>query len=478
MKIRILFLSMLAFAGQLGAETTKKGMRLPCRIVTQYGIRPLEDVATDKALWSVGMKKKKVKEVMASSGASAVPTAWSDYDNRLANGVNFKFYKMYAIAHYSSNGNEAYLVEVPATENATLPMGLRPAKTFYALITGSYLNLDRMYNSTTDGVPDQYYAPTDFYPGKMVDCRILSHEAIQVDFDLEGVNEWRKYVDDWTQSQMVDYSKSYNWPSILADDDRRALFAEYFPYYSCYTEAKFSVAGTTYYIVRISADNNYSMPSDMVPYDDDIFMVVSEDGLDLTRGYNEDLDGSPYDLTNPEEEEEETEEAPDVSPGDKLDCRIVDRGDLHSTPNLENEREALSEFFGDSELEQVIEYSTEANWPEGINTLGERGDNDDYFKYYTTHAVAKLSSDNLYILEITPEDNQHMPLEMRPDQTIYFVIGAGGVKFDRCYDPEEDGEVYSDKVAPAKEETVPARPKGDVKRPIPTIEKKNDERKK
>jgi hypothetical protein len=440
------------FTGTVSAHTSeslKKGMRLPCRISSRWGLQDYDFIEKNQALWSKGLKKKTVKAVLAMAHEDKWPKGFATYEQRSANETNMKYLTMYAIARFSStDGRETYIVEVPAEENAMLPIGLRPEATFYMSFSASSLDLTRAYSMGTDGRPDQYYSPDEFYPGKEVSCIITNQYEIEPDYDLTMVPEWKKYVSENNQQDVIDNIETYMWPEELQFADDREKYKDFFPYYYAYAISKFTEGGKTRYIIKISASENYHMPIDLEP-DNDFYLVVNEDGLDLTRGYNEDEDGSPDDLTLPDSDTKEVTPAPaeevvtaevELNAGDKIPCRIVDRGELYSTPSIEDKKDQIEKYLSGSMLEDAISYCSEESWPDGISSLDQRNANEDYFKYFKTYAVAKLD-DGRYVLWVPKSENGHMPESMHLDHDIFFVYGAVGLSFDRGYDPAIDGSV-------------------------------------
>lgn len=103
--------------------------------------------------------------------------------------------------------------------------------------------------------------------------------------------------------------------------------------------------------------------------------------------------------------------------------KILDSGGLYSTPNLEAQRTSLEQQLGSALADEVIKYSTEANWMPSIKTFTQRIDNKSTLQSYNTRYIADSDNNNA-ILMISYENNMHVPISFRPPngQPIYFVI--------------------------------------------------------
>ena len=65
-------------------------------------------------------------------------------------------------------------------------------------------------------------------------------------------------------------------------------------------------------------------------------------------------------------------------------------------------------------------------WPQGISSIPAWQINRTLFADYTCYLV--LEAGDKYLLEVPAPENGHMPADMRPHQTIFFIIGRNGVR--------------------------------------------------
>lgn len=431
-------LALLMLATHLMPTGAKAGsapaMRVPARIYGTPYLRGLDDLTKDKALWSAGMKKKMVKEVMANGNPAVWPQGLKSYEEREANAYNMTRLNVYIVASYISNGLDMVLLQIPASENSHMPLELRPVKNIYFLTNRYAVSTDRMYSQTEDGAPLRYFKPSEFFPGKRVHCRITDRGELYSTFNLGNNSTWQQYVKSYETADIEQYSTEDNWPELIQTLSSREKHDSYFKYYNAYAIAKVELSSTTAYIIHIPQYENEHMPEGLAP-ETDIYMVMGEAGLDLDRGYDEYEDGTP----DPLEEEKEEVSGEDgifneeVTCGTPLKCYIKDRGELYSTMSIDEYTDQISPCVED--IDYVLEHCNEDGWPEAIQTLQSRNQLSELFKDYDVTAVAKFS--DYYLLEVTPEDNAHMPAGMRPTETIYFIIGGAGlskVKVDKSAD--------------------------------------------
>lgn len=427
-----------AFAQPKG-KTAVKGIYVPCRFSSQPRAYGGWLVRKDQKFWSSGMDKKMVAEVLAGCDSTQWPVALRTDEYRIPNLRNLSKYTMYLVARYATPGNDYSLVQIPAAANSAMPVELRPSKNIYLLVRSWNVSTDRTYNPDIDGKILPYFSPDGFYPGKRIHCRIIDRGELYSTYDLNDDSTWKVYVEDYEVEDILSYSTEDNWPEKLATIDQRGKYESYFKYFHAYVVAELNESSGKKYIVELPSYENEHMPDGLRP-DNNIYMVFGEAGLDLEDFYDEDIDGYPEPIE--EEGDEETPPvAPDpvepepavetpsysavITPGKPVKCYIIDRGSMYSSMDITEYETELTPYLT-KPFEYVKKYCKEDNWPEGINTLDERENLNKEFKKYSVKAIAKFGG-FYYLLEVNPEDNAHMPADMRPDKTIYFIIGPGGL---------------------------------------------------
>lgn len=108
---------------------------------------------------------------------------------------------------------------------------------------------------------------------------------------------------------------------------------------------------------------------------------------------------------------------------------IVDSGTLYSTYDLRGDAEAMAairDAVSPGEVDRLLEYAHERNWPRGIASLGDWSRNRDAVNAYVAYHVASFGDKE--VLVVPAAENQHMIPELRPSRDIYFVIGQDGVR--------------------------------------------------
>lgn len=106
---------------------------------------------------------------------------------------------------------------------------------------------------------------------------------------------------------------------------------------------------------------------------------------------------------------------------------IVDPGQLISGYTFsEEEANYIKELYGDEGYEFINNNCRENAWPEGMNSLEKRLEAAEDIKLYIAFLVASIGDSS--ILEITPEENPHMPVALLPSNTFYIVIKNEGIE--------------------------------------------------
>lgn len=421
----------------------------PCRLTYLPVVADQAQFLNEKPLWSAGMKKKKVKQVLAQGVETAWPKGLSNSNEREANKFNIKKLVCYRLTEYTNaDGGKFSLLVIPAASNQHMPAELRPLKDIYLLVRSWCVQAGRIYDQNIDGTPLRYYSPDEFYPGISKHCRIIDRGELYSSISLKDIEGWQQYFEAWETDLVAEFCLEDNWPRLISTLENRQKYADYFKYYNAYAVGKFSMGNSTAYILHIAVYDNEHMPEGLAPQEDDIYFVIGESGLDFSRGWDEFEDGYPEPIEEEEEEfinplkdsltyrnQQGNGDLPppaieprgldaEINPGEPLTCFIVDRGSLYSTLSIDSYRDELEPYVSD--VQYVIDNAHEDAWPSGISTLDGREKRNTAFRDYKVRALARFG-DNFYLLEVKPEDNAHMPEDMRPSKTIYFIFGAPGL---------------------------------------------------
>jgi hypothetical protein len=111
--------------------------------------------------------------------------------------------------------------------------------------------------------------------------------------------------------------------------------------------------------------------------------------------------------------------------------KFLETNSLMSTYNLADNMQAKAQIraqAGAAILEEALINSSESAWPEGISTLDNRNKNRSLMNSYNGRYVSDVETNSCMIL-ITPAENKHMELSLRPTKNIYFILSKESIEF-------------------------------------------------
>jgi hypothetical protein len=152
------------------------------------------------------------------------------------------------------------------------------------------------------------------------------------------------------------------------------------------------------------------MPPDMRS-EKPFFFVIGSSGISSNEPVNEEAQIS--------EEEYYKAFFPQVS--------IIDPGQIMSQYEFrENEIKDIKDQLGEEGYAFINASCRENSYPAGMNTLSKRLNAREMIMKFNAFLVAE--SGDFSIVEITPEENTHIPEEMTPASTFYLVIRSKGIE--------------------------------------------------
>ncbi len=438
-RIYLLFLLGLLTAVPLQAQKNQKPLGRPCRFTSSPVISEYREALSMEVPWAIGMKKKQLKKVRTGLNPMFYPKGLSNSAEIYANTFNLCRLKMYSIVSFPYGNSNFHILFVPEAENRDMPVELRPTTDIYLCVNAFCVDDSRAYTPDQDGKITRYYSPDEFSPGKYVACRIINPSGILPSGTIYNHQGWREFVKTDLIEDVVVFSKEIDRPDFfMSNVENRITYADRFPFYTCNAIAEFYVDGKKTCLVEINAYENRHMPQEMIPLQT-MYLVVNDSALDRTRGWDEELDGNPEPINSktalefPEVKEPIAERGLDViiGKGEQVKCYITDRGELYSEAGIDEFRDQLASWFPN--FDEVASNIVQTQWPEGINSLDRREENDHFFIDYNAYALARMESADqvFYIVKISPDDNRHMPADMIPDKTIYFLFGAAGLSLEK-----------------------------------------------
>lgn len=111
--------------------------------------------------------------------------------------------------------------------------------------------------------------------------------------------------------------------------------------------------------------------------------------------------------------------------------KIVNSGMMMSTYGLADNEKAKNQIraqVGEFLLQEIVQYSEESSWPEGISTLDARNKNRPLINEYAAYKAATFGESNEYVvLCIPPAKNTFQPANMQAKQNFFFIISKNGV---------------------------------------------------
>ncbi len=103
---------------------------------------------------------------------------------------------------------------------------------------------------------------------------------------------------------------------------------------------------------------------------------------------------------------------------------VSDLGEMYSTYNMSEaeRREVSAQLNNKALLDEIIRYSKENTWPDGVNTLDDRLNSRTTMGKYNFYKVATFGSRT--IVSVPKEKNQHMPASFIPSGPMYMIFAS------------------------------------------------------
>lgn len=107
---------------------------------------------------------------------------------------------------------------------------------------------------------------------------------------------------------------------------------------------------------------------------------------------------------------------------------VTDLGEMYSTYNMSDaeRREVSAQLNNKALLDEIIRYSKEVTWPDGVNTLDDRLNSRSTMAKYNFYKVATFGSRT--IVSIPKEKNGHMPASFVPTGPMYIIFASSVIE--------------------------------------------------
>ena len=107
---------------------------------------------------------------------------------------------------------------------------------------------------------------------------------------------------------------------------------------------------------------------------------------------------------------------------------VTDLGEMYSTYNMSDaeRREVSAQLNNKALLDEIIRYSKETTWPDGVNTLDDRLNSRTTMAKYNFYKVATFG--NRTIVSIPKEKNGHMPASFVPTGPMYMIFASSVIE--------------------------------------------------
>ena len=110
-------------------------------------------------------------------------------------------------------------------------------------------------------------------------------------------------------------------------------------------------------------------------------------------------------------------------------ARILDASFLFPQYRWELDVESsrrLSRTFGDSKWQTILRTSRQEAWPPGMRKEEDRAENRAWICDFNVFYLCSFSVDKA-LLWLPEKDNQHLPVYLRPQEDLYFIIRESGL---------------------------------------------------
>jgi hypothetical protein len=352
--------------------------------------------ASEKADLISSLGEDQFREVDNACRENQWPSGISTMGKRDIVRDKFTLYKAKILASF---GEKSILLINPG-DNLHMPLEMRSEKPFYFVINTSGIS-----ETTTEKVKEA--SITD--PGQLYSTYNFSAEEKDKITSTVGEAQYEAINNSCHENQ---------WPSGLSTLDSRNTVRDKMKEYHVNVVM---VLGDVS-IVQIDPDRNRHMPPDMLaqaPF----YFIIGNNGVDNSGGGTAATTSTAADPSL----SLATMLAGDAEAGyDYPEARILDPDLILADHEFEGDEiwDLMMEVGDD--YEYVDEFCRESAFPEAINTPEKRQALVSEIKNYKTHLI--LEGDYIKVLEIRPDENTHMPENMIPDSTIYFVIELEGAE--------------------------------------------------
>jgi hypothetical protein len=202
-------------------------------------------------------------------------------------------------------------------------------------------------------------------------------------------------------------SHETQWPSGISNLEARTEKRELIMKYHINVVAALGEKS----VIEINPANNKHMPAEMISAHS-FYFVIGNSGIGNPGAGDETVTSNAEELLE------------DIFPQVSID----DPGQILSNYKFqESEIKDIKNQVGDEGFDYINANCREASFPKSINTLSGRLASRDEIMKYNAFLVAE--SGDFSILEITPEENTHMPEGFVPENTFYLVIKSAGISF-------------------------------------------------
>jgi|GEM_PF-2105798 len=226
---------------------------------------------------AVGYTKANEIKIASKEGV-AWPTGIRKLDDRLAARETISQYTTQYLATISE---DAHVLEINASENAYMPEGFRPAKTFYFIMgTSGFVLLEDLVEENVEATE----AVESDSNGELME--IVDAAALCSTYDISEVSTAISYYTDELGLTADDFalltrlSQETAWPSGMSSLSSRNTNRSKIYSYVSYFAGTWEDEGKSYTMVWVPQDENTHMDSNMRPTTSDgIFIIFQSEGV-------------------------------------------------------------------------------------------------------------------------------------------------------------------------------------------------------
>lgn len=389
----LLVLPAVVFAQARGSKATIVD---PGQVYLSYEFKKADSVAICKAL---GLET--YKKIKANHAGQNWPAAIGTFDGFVENTEGIKNYTAFFECKFADGAK--YILRIPVKENSAVPAELVPTKTLYFVINSGAVEFETKATTgktqpvTKTKTPKTKYNVTVFDYSNLV--LITTFKQQYKDAIIAAVGTTR-------YNEIAKYGNIDTWPAIFQKKTVKEATANHMKSYVVDYVCKLD---DQYVLLHVPLAKNKHMTGDLA-LTHDLYFTMDKAGVSIVS-------------------EEATTDLGSGGKAEVYSAKVGDFNNVISTPHFTSAEDSiLKKSVSAKEYENLINFSTEYYWPEGIATLDARNSNRNNMYDYLLEYVCSIGWAD--ILRAPQTKNTHMTGKYALTHDIYFVVNGSVTKGD------------------------------------------------